>query len=373
MNWVPAFCTQAGQAVPGNHFQRPEVGCALGRHPPGDRLLQRAIDDVGHHVADRGPGVDGRGVGGADDGAGGCGDLHRIQRAGIVRDRRRDDAVDAEGRIGFRIAQRAIDRVGRHAGGAGVVDMDRVVADRHGRNQIDRRFVTVDPHAVRPGPLRQLADRFGHRAAAAGDDLLAQRLDLGQPEFAHHRNEAAAADIVAGDQRVDVAHHLDRFAHIGADHRQQVLVHFAGAHQAQQRNEQAFMPDLASFRRLPDTAHVDQMGGAGEQRDDPAVHEGGRDDHQVVQMPGALPGIVGDVDITFLHVLDGKHFEEMPDGGRHRVDVPRCAGHRLRQHPALQVEHARPRCLRPPAPRSKMPCAPASVPAPRRPRAGGST
>ena len=168
----------------------------------------------------------------------------------------------------------------------------------------------------------------------------AKHVEVVQAEFAHHRDQPAAADFVARDQRVDIADHLHRFAHVGSDHRQQVFVHFAGASQAQQRNEQTLVPDLPAFRRLADPAHVHQMRRAGEQRDDAAVHEGRRHDHKVVQVAGAFPRIVGDVDIAFLHVGDREHLQEMPDRRGHRVDVPRRSGHRLGQHPPAQVEHA---------------------------------
>ncbi len=294
--------------MPGDHFQGPQVGRALGGNAPGDGLFQRAVDHIRHHVADRGSCVHRRRIRGTDDRSGRCRHLHRIQRPGIVRNGRRHDAVDAERRIGFRIAQRTVDRVRGHPRRAGEIHMDRVLADGNRCNQIERLLIPVYPHRIRPRPFRQLANRLGHRAAAARNDLLTQHIQIVQPEFAHHRHQPPAADVVAGDQGVDVADDLHRFAHIRAYHRQQVFVHHPRACQAQQRNEQAFVPNLPSLRCLSDPAHVDQMRGAGEQRNDPAIHERRRNDHQVVQMPGALPRIVGDVDITFLHVLHREDF-----------------------------------------------------------------
>ena len=57
-------------------------------------------------------------------------------------------------------------------------------------------------------------------------------------------------------------------------------------------------------------------------------------------MAGAHPRIVGDVGIARLHGLEREVADEMLHRLRHRVDVARRAGHRLRQHAALAVEHA---------------------------------
>ena len=70
-------------------------------------------------------------------------------------------------------------------------------------------------------------------------------------------------------------------------------------HQRQQRQEQPFVEDLPPVGRLAEAADVDHVRGAGEQRHQLAVVEGGRGDDDVVEMAGALPRIVGDVGITF--------------------------------------------------------------------------
>jgi CheY-like chemotaxis protein len=43
-------------------------------------------------------------------------------------------------------------------------------------------------------------------------------------ELVHHLDQAPAADLVAGRQRVEVAHHLDRLAHVGTHDLDQGLV-----------------------------------------------------------------------------------------------------------------------------------------------------
>ncbi len=62
------------------------------------------------------------------------------------------------------------------------------------------------------------------------------------------------------------------------------------------------------------------MGGAGEEADVAAVVEGGGDDGDVVQVAGAHPGVVGDVDIAFGHRTCADDPHEMGDGVGHRVD-----------------------------------------------------
>src|SRR5947209_12428583 len=82
------------------------------------------------------------------------------------------------------------------------------------------------------------------------------------------------------------------------------------------------------------------MAGAGEQRDRLAVLEAGRGDDEVVEMAGAHPGIVGDIGVALLHRLDREPGDEVLDRFRHRIDVTGRTGHRLRQHAAVEIEHA---------------------------------
>ena len=57
-------------------------------------------------------------------------------------------------------------------------------------------------------------------------------------------------------------------------------------------------------------------------------------------MAGAEPGIVGDVVIAWPHRVGGEFPQEVADAFRHRVDVARRAGDRLRHHAAVQIEDA---------------------------------
>ncbi len=291
-------------------------------------------------MADRAARVDRGRVERVDDGVLGCGHEDRIERAGIVGDGRRHDALDAEGGVSLRVAHRRIDAVDRRRRGAGIVDRDMIGVDGHRGMQVDRRVVAVDPHMALPGAARQLADRRHHAGAALVDDMAAELVEIVDAVLAHHVAEAPLADQVAADQRMDVALDLDRLADVGADDAHHALVHPAFAHQRQQRQEQAFVIDLPAVGRLPQPADIDHVRGAGEQRHQLAVVERRRGDDDVVEMAGALPRIVGDVGVARLHRFDRELADEMDDAARHRVHVPRRAGDGLGQHLAFEIEHA---------------------------------
>ena len=65
-----------------------------------------------------------------------------------------------------------------------------------------------------------------------------------------------------------------------------------------------------------------------------------RRDDEIVEMAGAHPRVVGDVGVARLHGLEREVADEVLHRLGHRVDVAGRAGHRLRQHAALEVEHA---------------------------------
>ena len=68
--------------------------------------------------------------------------------------------------------------------------------------------------------------------------------------------------------------------------------------------------------------------------------EARRGDDEVVEVPGAHPGIVGDVGVARLHGVEPEMGDEVLDRLRHGVDVARRAGDGLRQHASLAVEDA---------------------------------
>jgi hypothetical protein len=56
------LAANAGQPVPRDQLQGPQIGRPLGRHPSGDRLIQTAINHIGQHVPHRRARVDRRGI-----------------------------------------------------------------------------------------------------------------------------------------------------------------------------------------------------------------------------------------------------------------------------------------------------------------------
>ena len=168
--------------------------------------------------------------------------------------------------------------------------------------------------------------------------MLAEPVEVGDAELLHHLDEAAAAFVVAGGERVNIALDLQRLAHIGADDAHQIFVHAAFAGERHQRDGEALLEHLPPVRPHAEPADIDDMHGRGEEADRLALQEGRADHGQIVQMPAGQPRVVGDVVVARLHRLQREGVEEMLDRRRHRVDVAGSAGHRLRQHLAVAVE-----------------------------------
>ena len=263
-----------------------------------------------------------------------------ILRAGIVRHLAADDAAHAEAGIGLGIGQRHVDAIGGDGGGAVEIHVDAVLADCHGGDDVDWLVITVDAHGVLVGARLQRADLIQHRRPAVLDDVLTQRIDGVQVELAHHIDQATAAGLVAGGQRIEVALDLHRLAHIHPHDVQQRFIHHAALGQRHDRDVDAFLIDLPPIGAEAAPADIDDMAGRGEQGDHLAVLEGRRDDGKVVQMAGAEPGIVGDVNVAFLHRFRREPLQEEADRGRHRVHMAGRTGDRLGQHAAACVEHA---------------------------------
>ena len=145
--------------------------------------------------------------------------------------------------------------------------MDAAIADRHFRHQGQRPVIAVHRQAVAVFARLQLADRLDRRLARSFDDVLAQPVEIGDAELLHHLDEPPAAFVVARGERVDVALDLQRLAHIGPDHPQQILVHPAFAGQRHQRDRQPLLEHLAPVRPHAEPADIDDMDRAGEEAD----------------------------------------------------------------------------------------------------------
>ena len=81
------------------------------------------------------------------------------------------------------------------------------------------------------------------------------------------------------------------------------------------------------------------MSCAGKQSDHAAIAKGRRHNSEIVQMAGALPWVVRDIDIALIHGFRREDVEKMHHGAGHGVDMPRRAGHCLGKHLSLKVKH----------------------------------
>jgi hypothetical protein len=79
---------------------------------------------------------------------------------------------------------------------------------------------------------------------------------------------------------------------------------------------------------------------AGHQADQLAFMKTGLHQYEVVEVTRSQPGVVGHEGVARAHRAFGDHVEEMFNRLGHGVDMPRCAGYRLRQHVAVDVENA---------------------------------
>jgi len=144
-------------------------------------------------------------------------------------------------------------------------------------------------------------------------------------------------DLVAGGKRINVADHLIVLAHIVAHDLDEAHIDIAAFGEFHNRNAKPFFVDRIGVGPETAPANIDDMRRAGEKADQSALVERRRHDRNVVQMAGAFPGIVGDVDVALVHEVVADLANEMADGFRHCVDMARRPGNRLRQHPALDV------------------------------------
>ena len=318
----------------------PEHAGALRRNPVRDRLAQAAEHEVGQHQADKMPGDDGRRLDRVDDRAFRRGNGTWLQRAGIVGNVAGDDAAERVGRIGQRVAERHIEVVPRHPGGAGIVDVDVAVGDRQRRLQFDGVGLAVDHHRSVPCPLRQFGDLRLHRRARGIDDVVGELIEFVESELLHHLQQTQAADIVAVHQRIDVADRLHRLTGVGADHCHQRFIENPALDDLQNGKIQSLHENIRRCGHIAQPADIHDVAVAGQEPNQFVVTKAGRGQREVVGMPGAHPGVVMDEDIARLHRLDMVVINHMADRQRHRVDMTGRAGDGLCQHSALRVEHA---------------------------------
>ncbi len=190
------------------------------------------------------------------------------------------------------------------------------------------------------------ADGLAQGAFGAGDDLVGEGVDALQPELVHHRQQRAAADVVAGGLGVEVADCLVREADVGADDFQQLVVRLAAGEEFRHGDAQALLENLVRFAGEDLAADVGGVAEVAEVGDDLAVAEDRGEDGEVVELAGGHPGVVGDEDVAVGQGVWRVGGEEMANAGGHGVDVAGGAGQRLGHHLAAGVEDAAGQVLR---------------------------
>ena len=148
------------------------------------------------------------------------------------------------------------------------------------------------------GARRHRRQRAQGGLARAVEHEVRHLVEVGDAELVEHGTEAPAADLVAGGQAVEVADDVVRRAHVVAHDVDEVAVQPAPVGPAHDGDPQPLLVDLAGVGTPAPAAHVDHVGGGGEEADEVVAGEHGCRDGEVVQVTGALPGIVGDVDVA---------------------------------------------------------------------------
>ncbi len=123
---------------------------------------------------------------------------------------------------------------------------------------------------------------------------MAEALD----QFEHARG----ADAAGAELRGEVAFALFRRAHVGEDDGEKLRIHFAGVHELDRRNADAFLRDLAA-RAHGAGIHAADVGVVGaigniERGAISAGEKDGRDHGDVGQMGSAAIGIVEQCDVA---------------------------------------------------------------------------
>ena len=222
--------------------------------------------------------------------------------------------------------------------GAGEVGVDAAAADLKLHGQRDGPVVAVHVHGVGIGAGGDPLDGGPDGRGGAVEDEGGDGLDVVEAQLVEHVVQALDAGVVAGGQRVDVTHHLVGLADVGSDHRDQVAVEAASLGQLHHRYEQPLLVDLRGVGPEAPAADVHHVGGGAEVGDQPVGPEHGGDHGDVVEVAGALPGVVGEVDVAGVYAMGADPLDEVIDRRGHGVDVAGRAGDGLGHHPAFRVE-----------------------------------
>jgi hypothetical protein len=164
------------------------------------------------------------------------------------------------------------------------------------------------------------------------DQALAVGLRLGQDRLQGRcavapgkRLDAGDAALVAGDLRLEIADAVAGDAHVGEQHRPEVLVDVARLDDAHGREAQAFLDDVVRNGRAAGSraADIRPMHPARGEADEGAVRENARQQRHVRQVRSAGVGIVAQHGIAGAPGGGGVACEDSPRRMRHGPEVHR--------------------------------------------------
>src|SRR5262249_56402061 len=118
-----------------------------------------------------------------------------------------------------------------------------------------------------------------------------------------------------------IATNFEGCAHVFAYDGEQILVQIRCFHELHRRVLQAFLVNRSSVRTLSKPSDVDLMTAATEQRDYASILKNRSCHRQIMEVTGSKPRIVGDVLVSFRHLLDGKSRQQMLHRLSHGVDM----------------------------------------------------
>ena len=114
----------------------------------------------------------------------------------------------------------------------------------------------------------------------------------------------------------------------------------AFAEQVGNRDLQAFLEQIVGVRAKAAAADVGNVAGGRKQGHARTRLKNRRHHGEIIEVAGAIPGIVGQQHVARLQRRQRIAGEELAHGGGHGVDVSRGSGNCLGEHAAGGVEHA---------------------------------
>ena len=208
---------------------------------------------------------------------------------------------------------------------------------RHFHPKRDRRIETIYRHFTCRRGLWQRCNCLNRGTARILEDECGDAVQSIEVKFPHHFSQPTMTNLVTGRQRIDVTDQLVRFTHIAANNPCQRLIHLAFVSEFHDGDVQPFFIDAVRIGAKTAPPDIDNMRRAGKEPNQHPVVKRRRNHRDIMQMAGAFPWVIGDIDVTLEYVLTTNAADEMRHCIRHRVDVPGRAGDGLCKHPTMGV------------------------------------